>query len=626
MKRRIFMLTTICCCSFTGLHAQWDIKENNVWAFGSGSGLDFNTSSPPALFQTAVTNQEGYASVCDTSGQLLFYTQGREVWNRNHQMMPNGSDLFPILSTRLAPYSGPQGALIVPVIGTTDRYYVFSLEATSNHRFQANGDSAVSRLWYSVVDMSLNGGLGDVDPAGKTTLIDSALSGNMIAVRGDACNTIWVLVHHTQDPVFKAYRITATGIDPQPVVSSTARLIAHEQAYRESNMRISPDNRTLARCSRGIGINGIGLELYDFDPATGVVSNARLIDERLGTTVAFSPDGSKLYAVGLHWPGPYYALFQFDVSLTNTSDIRDSRITIDSPSQWLDLRLAPDGKIYHICHDGTPMVGRQINCINDPNQSGLACNYTKNVIQFPTTGLPMMTQRFPNEYVRAMAAQDTIAIKSLDTVVCPDAAQIALEAPPGYTHYDWNDGATSANRTVTQPGTYWVQSYNLCDLRIDTFVVGHRSIVPAVITANGYMLTTTHPYSTYQWYRGGTRIDGATNATYTVIMNGNYTVKVTDNNGCTDSSAVYPVTNVSVHELQRAGNAVYIYPNPARTMVHIAASVPVHVSVSSLDGKVLLQQHNAKDIDIAMLPPGVYLLTVVDEHGRLRQMEKLIKE
>src|SRR5437879_4409017 len=69
-------------------------KEHNIWYFGFNAGMDFNSGSPVLLTNSAMNQWEGCSSICDTSGNLLFYTSGLSVWNRNHVMMANGNGLL----------------------------------------------------------------------------------------------------------------------------------------------------------------------------------------------------------------------------------------------------------------------------------------------------------------------------------------------------------------------------------------------------------------------------------------------------------------------------------------------------------------------------------------------------
>src|SRR6187401_1070532 len=118
--------------------------ENNQWCFGSLSGLDFNSGSPVAV-SSQVNTTEGSSSIADAAGNLLFYSDGITVWNKNHIAMPNGTGLN-------GGVSSTQSALIVAQPQTPTIYYVFTTA-------EAQGATG---FCYSIVDMTLQGGLGDV--------------------------------------------------------------------------------------------------------------------------------------------------------------------------------------------------------------------------------------------------------------------------------------------------------------------------------------------------------------------------------------------------------------------------------------------------------------------------------
>src|SRR6185295_10516236 len=94
------------------------------------------------LYNSAMSQYEGSASIADENGDLLFYTDGLSVWNKNHQIMPNGSGM-------LGNPSSTQSALIIPVPSSDSLYYIFVCDGGTAH--------------YSQLDMTLNGGLGDLN-------------------------------------------------------------------------------------------------------------------------------------------------------------------------------------------------------------------------------------------------------------------------------------------------------------------------------------------------------------------------------------------------------------------------------------------------------------------------------
>ena len=140
MKRILTYLLFISFFNFC--HAQ---KEAAIWYFGNNAGLDFNSGAPVPLTDGVLVTDEGCAVISDTFGNLLFYTDGLSVWNRNHQLMPNGTGL-------LGDPSSSQSAIVIPQPGSSSIFYVFTVDKEG----RANG------LNYSIVDLTLNGGLGDI--------------------------------------------------------------------------------------------------------------------------------------------------------------------------------------------------------------------------------------------------------------------------------------------------------------------------------------------------------------------------------------------------------------------------------------------------------------------------------
>ncbi|MBP9882859.1 MAG: hypothetical protein KBF32_05630, partial [Chitinophagales bacterium] len=131
-------------------------QQADNWYFGVFAGLNFSTSAPVVLTDGQVNTPEGCAAVSDTAGSLLFYTDGITVWNNQHLPMPNGTGL-------LAGSSCTQAALIAMQPGSSSLYYVFTLD-------EIGGPFGFR---YSIVDMSLQSGLGDVIE--KNILIQNSL-------------------------------------------------------------------------------------------------------------------------------------------------------------------------------------------------------------------------------------------------------------------------------------------------------------------------------------------------------------------------------------------------------------------------------------------------------------------
>ena len=70
-----------------------------------------------------INSGEGSSSISDSNGQLLFYTDGVTVWDKNNAVMQNGTGL-------MGNGSSTQSALIVPC--TCDKYFIFTTDAAEN--------------------------------------------------------------------------------------------------------------------------------------------------------------------------------------------------------------------------------------------------------------------------------------------------------------------------------------------------------------------------------------------------------------------------------------------------------------------------------------------------------------
>ena len=101
-------------------------KYNNNWVFGIEAGIDFNTNPPTKRLNDSIQSPEGCTTISDpNTGELLFYSDGDTIYNRNHQVMPNGIGLG-------GHYSTTQGVLAVPDPGNLNKYYLFLTHRTLN--------------------------------------------------------------------------------------------------------------------------------------------------------------------------------------------------------------------------------------------------------------------------------------------------------------------------------------------------------------------------------------------------------------------------------------------------------------------------------------------------------------
>ncbi len=592
------------------------LKANSVWAVTTGGGVDFNYT-PPKSLSTSVYVGEGYASVADPeTGELLFYSDGRRVWNALHKVMPNGGDLSGNRG------SGIQGVLIMPVINAPGKYYLFSKQEVYYTK------ATPPAVYYSIIDMSLDNGSGDIVPGKKNIPLTHAtdiLSEAMIAVPGDQCD-IWLLLHDWQDPVFRAFHITEAGIDTIPVISHTGHQIQGPFAYDMSALAVSPDRSMVAITS--YNINSIpgqtGVLVARFNSRTGEVTDAVPLSYDKSYGVCFSPGNSKLY---VNFEVPNRTLIQYDMTEYDSSSIASSAISIEDTDVYgsifrggltLSTLKLYQGKVYRVI----PNTNR-ITSINEPDRTGKDCNYDTGAIRLLPSSKNSIS--LPNDVVFPLPP-DTVYHLNLDTVVCR-GEELMIRAEGNYESRIWDDGATDSVRSVKVPGVYRLTQGDGCHFYVDTFIVRYSDMERPVISINVTELSTHVVYDSYQWLLYDQIIEDATQRIYKTLENGDYRVAVVKGN-CADTSEVYEVRNVSgtgIAGWDDPGRSIAIFPNPASGMIYISSPVAVHASVYSADGRLITTVENARYINMEAYRQGVYFLKVFDGKGRLLKSEKIVK-
>ena len=209
------------------------------------------------------------------------------------------------------------------------------------------------------------------------------------------------------------------------------------------------------------------------------------------------------------------------------------------------------------------------------------------------------------------------------------SANLVSSAATGLT-YQWSvggvdiAGATNGNYIANTPGVYVLTIDNgTCSAALPAKTVLAQPV--AVITYNttgNYLYTGSFPG--YQWFMNGTAIAGATSGIYPSPAPGDYTVVVTDVNGCTDTSDVYTVLPTGITTTGADMN-ITVYPNPASSVLHIDAPVKVSVTVVAIDGRVVIANQASNNINVTELANGVYMLLVYDEHKTLLKTNRFSK-
>jgi hypothetical protein len=86
-----------------------------------------------------------------------------------------------------------------------------------------------------------------------------------------------------------------------------------------------------------------------------------------------------------------------------------------------------------------------------------------------------------------------------------------------------------------------------------------------------------------------------------------------------------PAAPTGVNNVATAA-AVQLFPNPATNVLNVVAAQNVNVAILSIDGKKLIEQKNAKNINVSSLVAGMYLVQVSDANNVLIQTTKFVKK
>ena len=537
-------------------------KEGNIWLFGDNAGVDFNSGSPTPFSGNVLDQQEGFANICNKKGQLLFYTDGENVKTKTHK------DMFflPTLpfSKLFGSWSSTQSGVIVPRPKVGNLYFVFSVGREG------------APLQYVQVDTTAFGGEGMVF-TDTTTLLNYSTE-KITAVKHANGEDLWIIGHELGNNKFYAWQMTALGLTTKPVISSvgpTHQLGNSRRGFSKGYMKASPKGDKIAAAIVGQQNTGWRssttdgrIEIYDFDNATGKVTNPVVLtnsnrpsgiyeyDGAYG--VEFSPNGKFLYVS--QW-GVYRSdrqVVQIDLQAGSSNNIINSVHQIASISGQSNnttnnfgaLQIGPDGKIYCARNNRAYMsVIEKPNCPKaaaswkdiGPSISG-SCNF----------GLPTFIQSFffkPDFYI----GNRNFKNDNDPTGLCfSDSTEFWLDDVSNLDSVKWDFGDTaskSANFSnrfspkhyFSDTGTYEITLYyfrknvTACEQKTDTvsrtisiFPYPKSALLSDTLICQGEELKVNVSTSgaSYTWEGPNISAPNKTKASQTLKTKGTYRVAV----------------------------------------------------------------------------------------------------
>lgn len=512
------------CTAYAGVNVkEYGVTDQraNVWYFGNQAGIDFNPAPPVSLGDGAMNAPEGCSAMSDRNGEIIFYTDGNNVYDQDHALIATGIG---------GNTASSQSVLIVPVPGDETLYYIFTTEA--------NTDYPSNTVYYSLFDLKQNSGKGDVVQT-KVPLYSG--STERLASNGN-----WLITHEYGNNSFRCYPITPFGLGA-PVITS----IGSDHAYTdptlaEGYMKISPSSVVAVPLSIPGTSNFI--EVFDFVDSTGVLTNFRSVDLQSATGQVYGIEfsGNKMFATLTGSPSFIREVY-FDFE-NNPVLIPPVAANSGPFAEELGaIQMAPDGQIY-IAIDGSSTLG--LFTVN-PDTLQLS---TVNMAGFTLAGGTTSTLGLPSFVQSQGSAFGGPAMTVAGVCFGTPMDYVATPTDPIDTFlWGFGDGATSNTETgqhnYAAPGTYTVSLIinNRCLIHDGTPPFNFSQNVtivapPAAPTIPATSAICTTPVTldadntittglTYLW--------STTETTRQITVNsvGNYSVTITNADGCTSTGA-----------------------------------------------------------------------------------------
>jgi hypothetical protein len=411
MKQYIYitLLPIFLSTSFLYAQIQNDSKRDNTWIMGyDGSDNDSKFGKFTLQFQkdSILIEQKNYfelnfsenaVSMCDTSGKLLFFTNGYDIFNKEYQLMQNGGQILPFKGDDNG-QSDTQGTLALPVPNHDSLYVILGLKDTVFY-YGTNMVPFVQvpYIYKTTINMNKNGGKGKVIEKAKIIVNDRLLDGQLTATRHANGRDWWILLHRSPKYAGSNERIRLL-LTPDSLYKHGEQKIGFKTPYTQFGQAcFSPDGCKYAHCTSDAVSKNKYFDIFDFDRSTGLLSNPiriKINDTLWVGGLAISPNSRFAY---LCTPDH---VDQYDLQ---ASDIAASRFVVDTYDKFVDslfvfgytrfysMQLAPNNKIY-IC---TTNSTHYLHVINAPDEKGAACNLAQHSIKLPHyNGFSM--PNFPN--------------------------------------------------------------------------------------------------------------------------------------------------------------------------------------------------------------------------------------
>jgi gliding motility-associated-like protein len=427
-------------------------NETINWYFGHNAGLNFDQNALNVLADGEMSTPAGSSTISDSNGNLLFYTNGNTVWNKNHEIMENGEDLG-------GDPNHIQSCIIIPKPNDSNTYYIFTTREVNS-----TSPPITRGLLYSTVEFSPGNPLGKI--TNKNRVIGNAPSSEKItAIHHADGESFWLIALTGQDSTlpdpkntFNVYKIDRNGVTLPPIKYTTENDIVTLGA-----MKISPNGKKIAVASNTIDNITRFIFMYDFDKTNGTITESIKINpdtpfvKFLPIGIEFSPDSKYLYYTYTFNDNEICGIGQYNLEAQFLEDPKVF-ITYDQDRIYGAMQLANDGKIYVALNHGNDdgQESDYLGVIENPNEKGSLANYRPDAIMLSPgaskRGLPNFVQSY---FASRIITEDVCVSDPFDFSAISYSNIQSIQ-------WDFGDGNTSnlltPNHTYNAPGRYTVKA------------------------------------------------------------------------------------------------------------------------------------------------------------------------
>lgn len=513
-------------------------KRANVILWGNGNELNLNTNPPTYSLRSRFFSNFFSTSICDTSGNLVFFSNGSYTYGPNGYL--NNDRYKDIFSTR-----NDLPCLLVNKPGNDSIFYLLTAELPTI--------TYIPSLLWSELNRSTNSYTNNIN----IPLRDS-IAGTIAATMHCNKKDIWIIVHSFEGNKFYAYLLTENGFNPNPVISIAGPPNINLLFDLNNSMKFSPNGKLLAfghtAVFEGRLLTNSLLELYDFDNSTGKVSNERSYSEINNSACpTFSPNSKVLYVVGSSplLPRDSFKLFQFDLADNNYNLINPLIIHSFRPSpnphvapEIATAQLLGNGKIY--CFTNAYWSLYQVN---SPDNIGNSCDFQNS--QYTLESNDELTNiNTVSNYLDSSYSENSLNIISNGKYCSNSSIRFHINNQSAYDSIRWYQKHLSNGVVDSSTGPSAI--FNLPadgNMKVTVFAYGHcgtdsTSIIFSISNAEFHFpgdttlcqdqTLTLNPGvsdASYLWQ------DNSTLDSFKVSARGDYWVKVTKN-GCSYSDSI----------------------------------------------------------------------------------------